>query len=71
MLAITIALWLKGTILLYSSYFFFFSDTVKFDNSYSLTKSKSLDYWMEVLEPLYDNEEVGYQEPLRFDYSKE
>lgn len=45
---------------------------VKFDNSYSLTRSKVLDYYVEVLEPLLDNaEDVAYQEPIRFDTTKE
>ncbi|XP_072043618.1 SEC14-like protein 2 [Amphiura filiformis] len=44
---------------------------VKFDNSYSIRKSKTLDYWIEVLEPLHENEDVGFQEPMKFDHSKE
>lgn len=35
---------------------------IKFDNSFSLFSSKSLSYWVEVLEPLGDDEEVAFQE---------
>ena len=46
--------------------FLVFLDIVKFDNSYSLRRSKFLDYWVELLEPVYEDEEVGYQEPMRW-----
>ncbi|XP_072027032.1 SEC14-like protein 2 [Amphiura filiformis] len=38
---------------------------VKFDNSYSILRSKSLSYWVEVLEPLLDDEDVAFREPER------
>ena len=47
------------------------TDTVKFDNSNSLRKSKCLDYWVEVLEPILEHEAVGFQEPMRFDQDKD
>ena len=47
---------------LFIPFLFLFTDVVKFDNSFSLFSSKSLDYWVEVLEPLGDDEEVAFQE---------
>ena len=43
----------------------FLADVVKFDNSYSMLRSKSLSYWVEVLEPLSEEEEVAFREPER------
>ena len=60
-----IGVYLKKIIIIFILFTLFLADIVKFDNSYSMLRSKSLSYWVEVLEPLSEEEEIAFREPER------